>query len=128
MMSHNEHHEHLIAEVSEMLQPMLSKSPQAIYVYLDDEHKFCNEKFAKMLGYKTPQEWVGNLYPVSDVLEKDQKKTITAYMDASRKFKASTLMATLVTKKGKKLKAEVVMAPFTYADEVFVLHFITPIK
>ena len=124
-MAHNPHHEHLIIEVSKMLQPVLAKSTQAIYVYLDDEHKICNKKFADLLGYKSPQEWVDNQYPISDVDEAEQEKGIKAYMEASNKFQASVIPATWIKKDGKKIKTQVIMAPFTYKDEVFVLHFIT---
>lgn len=127
-MSHNPHHEHLIAEVAEMLKPVLSKSPQAIYVYLDDEHKVCNKKFSDMLGYKSPKEWADFEYPVSDVLESEQEKGIKAYLAASEKFVAGRFEATWVSKSGKKIKTEVIMAPFTYKGEVFVLHFISPKK
>ena len=101
-MAHNPHHEHLIIEVSKMLQPVLAKSTQAIYVYLDDEHKICNKKFADLLGYKSPQEWVDNQYPISDVDEAEQEKGIKAYMEASNKFQASVIPATWIKKDGKK--------------------------
>ena len=127
-MAHNPHHEHLIAEVEKMFEPMLSRSPQAIYVYLDDEHKFCNKKFALLLGYKSTKEWVKNPYPLSDILPKDQKIVIKAYMNASEKFTASTFAATLVKKSGKKIPANVIMVPFSYQKEVFVVHFISPVK
>lgn len=125
-MSHNPHHEHLIEEIEAMLRPVLTKSPQAIYVYLDDEHKICNKKFADMLGYKNAREWIQNLYPVDDLDPKDQKNGIQAYMNASQKFQASTIPATWITKKGKRVKTMVTLAPFVYEGEVFVLHFISP--
>lgn len=127
-MAHDEHHKHLVKELADQLEPVFSNSPQAIYLYLDDEHKICNQKFADMLGYKSIREWVDNQYPISDVLEKDQEKGIKAYMDASRKLKASTMSATLVKKGGKKIKAEIIFAPITYKGEVFVIHFISEKK
>ena len=125
---HNIHHLHLVKELAEELKPVLSKSPQAIYLYLDDEHKICNKKFADLLGYKSVNEWVDNQYPISDVDEKDQEKGIKAYMNASRKFIASTLTGTWIKKDGKKIKAEITLAPISYKGEVFVLHFISPAK
>jgi PAS domain S-box-containing protein len=127
-MSHNIHHEHLVKELTEMLEPVFKNSPQAIYLYLDDEHKSCNKKFSDFLGYKSVDEWVTNPTPVSDVLKEDQEKVIKAYMEASRKFKASTVSATLVSKKGKKIKGEAILVPISYKNEVFVLHFISKQK
>lgn len=127
-MGHDEHHEHLVKELAEQLEPIFSNSPQAIYLYLDDVHKICNQKFAGMLGYSSIEEWVSNENPVGDVTEVDQPKVIQAYGDASQGFKASTITATIVSKKGTKIKTKIIMVPITYSDEVFVLHFITQEK
>jgi PAS domain S-box-containing protein len=123
--AHDNHHEHLVKELTEQLEPVLSNSPQGIYLYLDDEHKSCNKKFADMLGYKSTQEWAENEFPISDVAEEDQEKGIETYMNASRKLIASTLPATWVRKDGKRIKTTVTMAPITYKGEIFVLHFIS---
>lgn len=120
------HHEHLIAELAEELGPVFSDSPQSIYLYLDDTHKTCNQKFADMLGYSSIQEWVDNENAVGDIAEEDRDKVIDAYMQASQKFMATTLPATWIKKDGKKIKTSVTMAPITYKGETFVLHFISP--
>ena len=127
-MVHDEHHEHLVKEIAEQFEPVLSKSPQGIYIYLDDEHKICNKKFADMLGYKSIEEWVSNETPVGDVSEEDQEKVIDAYGEASRNLKASKLSASIVRKDGKKIKADVIMAPITYKGEIFVIHFVSEEK
>lgn len=123
-MAHDEHHEHLVKELVEQLEPVFSKSPQAIYLYLDDVHKICNQKFADMLGYKSTSEWVSNENPVGDISKEDQPKIIEAYGQASRHFEASAVAATIVKKDGTRLKTKIIMVPVTYKGEVFVLHFI----
>jgi|SRR3989338_3481200 len=127
-MAHDEHHEHLIKELADQLEPVFSNSPQAIYLYLDDIHKICNQKFADMLGYGSIDEWVNNEAPVGDVSEEDQPKVIQAYGQASEHFKASTIPATIVRKDGERIKTKVIMVPITYKGEVFVLHFISEEK
>jgi hypothetical protein len=124
-MSHDEHHEHLIKELADELEPVFSNSPQAIYLYLDDTHKICNQKLVDMLGYGSVDEWVSNEAPVSDVSEEDQEEVINAYGEASEHFKASELSAAFVKKDGTKIKTKVIMAPLSYKGEVFVIHFIT---
>lgn len=124
-MAHDIHHEHLVKELTEQLEPVFSNSPQAIYLYLDDMHKTCNQKFADLLGYKSVQEWVANEYPVGDVSKEDQEKVIQAYGQASTHMKASTVSVKLNTKDGKKISVTVIMTPITYKNEVFVLHFIS---
>ena len=127
-MAHDEHHEHLMKELTEQFEPMFSNSPQAIYLYLDDTHKICNQKFADMLGYKSIEEWVANPTPVADVDEEDRDKVIEAYGEASDNFKASVVKATVTTKTDEKIKVQVIMTPLTYRGEVFVLHFISEEK
>jgi len=124
-MGHDQHHEHLLKELVEQLAPVFSQSPQAVYLYLDDVHKVCNKRFSDMLGYASPQEWVQNEFPISDILEEDQNKVVNAYGAASRDLKASSVQATCVTKDGKKLPVSIIMVPQTYRGEVFVLHFIS---
>ena len=127
-MDQHKHHEHLIKELTEQLKPIFSKSTQAVYLYLDDLHKACNKKFSDLVGYSSPAEWAKNEFPLDDVAEKDQEKTVKAYMAASRKLESTSLVATIVTKRGKKVPVTIVMAPVTYKDEVFVLHFISKKK
>lgn len=127
-MPHDEHHQHLINELTEQLEPIFSNSPQAVYLYLDDTHKMCNQKFSDMVGYKSIEEWVNNETPVADISEEDQSKVIEAYGAASENYEASLVSATVVKKDGTRIKTKVIMVPITYKGEVFVLHFISEEK
>lgn len=124
-MTHDQHHEHLVKELAEQLEPIFSNSPQAIYLYLDDTHKICNQKFAELLEYDSIEEWVSNETPVEDVSEADREKVIEAYTNASQNLKASSFTATVVSKTGKRIKTKIIMVPITYSKEVFVLHFLS---
>ena len=124
-MSDDQHHEHLIKELTEQLGPVFTHSPQGVYLYLDDSHKTCSKKFADMLGYASPEEWAANEYPVGDVVEEDRENVIQAYVDASENFTAATLPATWTRKDGTKLKTDVIMVPIPYRNALFVLHFVS---
>lgn len=124
-MTHDRHHEHLIEEITELFEPVLSKSSNAIYIYLDDTHKICNQKFADLLGYRSIKEWVANETPLDDVDESDQNKVIEAYGAASRNYEASSLSVSLKTKNGSSINVDIIMTPFAYKNEVFVIHFIS---
>lgn len=124
-MSHDEHHEHLVKELTDQLEAVFENSDQAIYLYLDDAHKSCNQKFADLLGYKSIDEWVKNETPVSDVAQEDQEKVIEAYGNASHGFNASKIEVAVVTKSGENIPVEIIMVPISHHNEVFVLHFIT---
>lgn len=125
-MAHDEHHEHLIKEVSEIFEPILSDSAQAIYIYLDNTHKICNQNFADLLGYESVNDWVANEDPVGDVLESDQNSVIEAYEKASTEMTASFLIVSVKSKDGGETETEMIMTPFVHKGEVFVIHYITP--
>ena len=123
-MAEDTHHEHLIKELTQLLEPVLTGSPQAVYLYLDDTHKACNQKFADLIGYTSPEEWVANENPIDDVDEEDQERTVKAYMNASTNLKASEEKINLVKKDGEKISVEVIFVPLSHRNEIFVLHFI----
>lgn len=126
MADEHDQHSHLVHELGELLSPLFTNSKQAVYLYLDDAHKTCNEAFVKLLGYKSIQEWVDNEYPIDDVVEKDQQKGIEAYMSASENLEASVVNLTFKKQSGGEAKAELISTPIPYKGEVFVLNFINP--
>lgn len=124
-MEEERHHEELIAGISEQLKPVMDKSPQAIYVYLDDAHKFCNKRFATMVGYGSAKEWNNMEAPLADIVEADQERVVNAYMKASRDLVASRVEARIThVKTGEAFNAEIMMTPIAFGGHVMVMHFI----
>jgi len=123
------HHEELVKGITKQLKPILDKSGQAIYVYLDDTHKACNKNFADLLGYKSAAEWAKLEAPLADVVAEDQPSVISAYENASEKMVASCLDIRFKNiKTSKTIKTRVIMVPITYSGEhLFVLHFLSRI-
>jgi hypothetical protein len=127
-MDEQQHHEELVKGIAEEMKPVLDKSGQAIYIYLDDSHKVCNKNFADLLGYKSPKDWADAEAPLSDVLEKDQQIVINAYMNASEKMVASAVEVSFKNiKTSKIIKTKMIVAPVGYAGHVFTAHFISKI-
>ena len=122
------HHEELVKGITEQMKPVLEKSAQAIYIYLDDNHKVCNKKFADLLGYKSPKEWADAEAPLSDIAEEDQQSVINAYVNASEKMMASAIdVRAKNIKTGKIVKARMIVAPVGHAGHVFTAHFFSKI-
>ena len=123
------HHEELVKGITEQLKPILDKSEQAIYVYLDDAHKVCNKKFADLLGYKSAREWADIETPLADVVEEDQPSVISAHEDAMERMVASCLDVRVKNiKTGKTIKTRMIMVPIAYSgDHLFALHFLSKI-
>jgi PAS domain S-box-containing protein len=118
-------HSKIITELGKEFKPVLSHSPDGVYLWLDDENMICNEKFAKMLGYTVREiqavgDFLGKL-----VAEKDQqmfannyRKTIAALSSPVRfKFQA-------VKKDGSRFSAETDMIPITFKGHAIAYHFV----
>ena len=48
-------HERWIAEIEKEWAPLFDGCPDALYVYIDDEHKTCNQKLADLFGMTVEQ-------------------------------------------------------------------------
>lgn len=127
-MANEHHHEELVSGIATQLEPILKKSKQGVYIYLDDVHKVCNENFARMLGYSSAKEWADVDAPLADVVEEDQKAVISAYQESVDNFTASSLDITMKNVKNHKLiKTRMTVAPMVLDGHVFSIHFFSQI-
>jgi hypothetical protein len=127
-MDEQQHHEELVRGITEQMKPVLDKSEEAVFIYLDDNHKVCNKKYADMLGYKSPKEWAETEAPLSDVVEEDQQSVINAYMSASTKMIPSAIeVRTKNTKTGKIVRTRMIVSPVGHAGHVFTAHFFSKV-
>ncbi len=125
-MSHNHSHHDLLGELVRELEPVLSSSGQGIYIYFDDEHKVCNEKFASLLGYSSANEWakMQGSFPGLFVDEGSQDTLIGAYQNAMQDMNASTIPVSWKKKSGGTAKSTVILVPISYQGHLFALHFV----
>ncbi|MDP2931502.1 MAG: hypothetical protein Q8O05_03255 [Chloroflexota bacterium] len=127
-MDEQQHHEELVKGITEQMKPVLEKSPQAIYVYLDDNHKVCNKKLTDLLGYESPKEWAETDAPLADVIEEDQPAVIKAYENATEKMLASSIEVRVKNiKTGKVVKTKMILVPIAYSGHLFAMHFLSKI-
>jgi hypothetical protein len=129
MQTSEEHHEELVKGLNDQMKPIMEGSEQPIFIYLDDNHKACNGKFAALLGFKSPQDWAQNqgfLEPF--VAEKSRETLMTAYWDAMNKMKASTIQLTLTKKGGATIDTTMILAPVFFQGHMFSVHFVTATK
>lgn len=129
MQTQDVHHEELVNGLYEQMKTVLEGSEQPIFIYLDDNHKACNNKFAAMLGFKSPQEWAaieGFLEPY--VAEKSRDTLMGAYWDAMNKKVASTSQITFVKKGGVPVNSTVVLVPMPFQGHLFSVHFVTDVS
>ena len=53
---HAEEHQQILREMADHFGPVFDRSPFGVYLYVDDVHKICNERMARMHGM-TVEEW-----------------------------------------------------------------------
>ena len=123
------HHQELINSITNDLDTILEGSQQAIYIYLDDAHKACNENFARLLGYDSPKDWaaVHDSFTENFVDKKSQQSLVTAYKNAMEKLSGSSLEVNWKTKTGKSIRTQVILVPIVHNHHLFALHFISKI-
>jgi hypothetical protein len=120
------HHEELVKGLYEQMKPILDRSEQPIYMYLDDNHKVCNLKFATMLGYKSPEEWAAiDGFLDIFVIEKSRETLSTAYWNAVNKMDASTIQLTFINKEKGPIETTMILVPIFFKGHVFAVQFVT---
>ena len=122
-------HEELIKGVYEQQKDVFEGSKQAIYVYYDDNHKICNQRFASLLGYKSVEEWsaVNEPFPQAFVKDESQEVLVSAYRNAMEDKIGSDIEVSWKKKTGESIKTRVIMVPISYMGELVALHFISKI-
>ncbi len=119
-------HEEILSWVGKEFRDILSGSEQAIYVYLCDKHRLCNELFLSLIGYSSFDEWANKEEMLSDVKEEDQEKLVDAYKNAMERQIGSSIDISWKNKEtGEFIKTKVILVPLSYKGELFALHFIS---
>ena len=126
-MDQPELHEEILDWVSGEFDDILTNSEQAIYVYVCDKHKICNQKFSSLLGYDNPEDWSSAEDVLGDVKEEDQQVLVSAYQKAMEKRAGSNITISWKNKSGECIKTNVIIVPISYDKELFALHFVTKV-
>ena len=126
MSSEQKHHEELISGFHNQLKQIFDSSEQAIYLYLDDNHKVCNNNFASLLGYASPEDWAKIKNPLDEnVDKKSQDAVVSAYFNATEKMIGSSMDVKLKTTSGQIFDVNVIVVPVSYQNHMFALYFIS---
>jgi len=126
MSSEQKHHEELVNGFYSQLKQIFDSSEQAIYLYLDDNHKVCNKKFASLLGYGSPEEFaiIDNILEVN-VDKNSQQILVSAYRDAMEKMIGSKINVKIKKNSGRTVDTSIIMVPVAYQGHLFALHFVS---
>lgn len=116
----------VLARANEVCRTLYSGSTQSMYLFLDDRNKSCNARFAKLLGYSSPDAWaaVDTSFPQAFVAPGSQEDLVDAYQEALQNGVASNFPVTWRRKDGKTAKTQVTLVPFDVDGQRLALHFI----
>lgn len=128
MDEHNGHGE-LVSGFLKEQQQIFDSSSQAVYAFLDDDCRVCNQKFATLLGYSSPEEWfkvnVNGAFPDAFVDNSSQSALVNAYQNAMENMTAAAIKVTWKKKTGGTVDTNVVLVPVAYKNHLFALHFVS---
>lgn len=121
-------HRDVIQGLTDQLATLYGTSTQAMYMYLDDQHKSCNRGFAELLGYRSPQEWqaVTTSFPTAFVDEGSHADLIAAFQQAIQEGAASAIPVTWKCKNGDTVDTDVILVPMERDGHRVALHFVQP--
>jgi PAS domain S-box-containing protein len=126
MQSQTVAHEVATKELAEHLRPIFESSPDGVYVWLDEEHWICNERFARMFGYDSADELNDTPYLLQRLVhEEDQQQFSWSYWNRVQALSfPTTLRFRGVRKDGSEVQAETDMIPLAYGGHTFAYHFV----
>ena len=129
MSSDQKHHEEVVYGLFRQLEEILNSSEQAIYIYLDDIHRICNDRFASLLGYDSSEEWTKK-EDFADLVadSKSLQNLNSAYQDAILKKIGSTINVKWKKKSKDTVETTVIIVPISYEQHLLTLQFISEKK
>ena len=115
----------IMRELSEQFRPVFESSPDGVYLWLDEEHKVCNERLADLLGF-TLEEWrKAQPFLESFVAEEDRALYSWNYHNrvAALAFPVTFRFRGL-RKDGSTFAAETDMIPISHRGYAVAYHFV----
>lgn len=126
---HNEEHEQILREMLEQFGPVFEQSPDGVYLYLDDVHKICNDRLARMFGL-TAKEWGATQTFLSDFVEPEDQEIVArnyqrhvAGLTRPVRFRFRARR-----KDGSAFEAETDMIPMSWRGNPVAYHFVREVK
>ena len=119
-------HDVATKELAEHLAPIFESSPDGVYVWLDEQHWVCNERFAQLFGYGGADELRDTPSLLQRIVHEDDQQ-LFSWLYWNR-VQAHAFPVTLrfrgVRKDGTVVDAESDMIPLTFGGHTFAYHFV----
>lgn len=115
----------IVRELSEHLRPVFESSPDGVYLWLDEEHKACNERLADLYGF-TVEEWRG-AQPFLDNFVAEEDRGLYSWNYHNRVARLAfpvTFRFRGLRKDGTTFAAETDMIPISHGGYAVAYHFV----
>jgi PAS domain S-box-containing protein len=119
-------HERAAEELAAHLSQVFDASPDGVYVWLDEEHWRCNERFAALFGYAGASELQDTPGLLNRLVAEDDRGVFSWnywHRVQSLAFPV-TFRFTGMRKDGSAFAAETDMVPLSYGGHTFAYHFV----
>ncbi len=119
-------HDVATKELAEHLFPVFEASPDGVYVWLDEEHWSCNQRFAELFGYDSPDELNDTPRLLQRIVHEDDQQLFSwNYWNRVQPMAfPTTLRFPGVRRDGSEIQAETDMIPLAYGGHTFAYHFV----
>jgi PAS domain S-box-containing protein len=117
--------EEVMRELVEQLRPVFESSPDGVYLWLDEEHKACNERLAKLYGFSV-EEW-REAQPFLDSFVAEEDRALYSWNYHNRVAKLAfpvTFRFRGLRKDGSTFAAETDMIPISHRGYAVAYHFV----
>lgn len=118
-------HMKAVRDLESQYRLVMEKSTDGVFIYLDDEHKACNEKLALLFGY-SKEEWE-KLSPFLEncVAPESQDLVADGYWRHIQKARIPrSLVFEGVRKDGSRFRAHLTEFPVSYKRRLFSIGFV----
>ncbi len=125
----DEEEEQILREMADQFKPLFDRSPFGVYLYLDDIHKICNERMARMHGM-TIAEWKNTPTFLEDfIAEEDREMYANNYAHHVAMLRHPvTFQFHALRKDGSTFAAETDMIPLCWRGHPVAYHFVREIS
>jgi PAS domain S-box-containing protein len=122
-------HEKAVRDLEAQYRLVLDRSAEGVSIYLDDEHKACNEKLARLFGY-SKEEWE-RISPFLDnfVAPGSREDVSDGYWRYIRRARVPrNLEFVAIRKDGSRFPAHLMEFPVSYKRRLFSIGFVHEAK
>jgi PAS domain-containing protein len=118
-------HALVIQELAAQFGPLFGESTDGVYLWLDDDHKICNDRLASLFG-QTVQEWCSApSFLDSSVADEDRHNFAWNYHHSVANLSHPvTFRFRALRKDGSTFAAETDMIPISHRGHAIAYHFV----